>query len=114
MKHTPDKLAAVFRALRPAIPAILSLGMLSVGTAADKEPPKLQPITPVEPGLRFARLFNDHMVLQRGMPVKVWGWAKTGETVTVGFASDAGLVPDPQTLVSLVQEELTQMGAELG
>lgn len=35
-------------------------------------------------------------------------------TVTVGFASDAGLVPDPQTLVALVQEELTQMGADLG
>jgi diacylglycerol O-acyltransferase len=34
-------------------------------------------------------------------------------TVTVGFASDAGLVPDPQTLVALVQEELAQMDADL-
>jgi hypothetical protein len=32
-------------------------------------------------------------------------------TVTVGFAGDADLVPDPQTLVSLVLDELDQMGA---
>lgn len=32
-------------------------------------------------------------------------------TVTVGFASDADLVPDPQTLVRLVQEELAELGA---
>jgi diacylglycerol O-acyltransferase len=30
-------------------------------------------------------------------------------TVTVGFASDAGLVPDPQTLVSLVLAQLDEM-----
>lgn len=30
-------------------------------------------------------------------------------TVTVGFASDAGLVPDPQTLVSLVVAQLDEM-----
>ena len=30
-------------------------------------------------------------------------------TVTVGFASDAGLVPDPQTLVRLVRDEIDEM-----
>ena len=28
-------------------------------------------------------LFSDHMVLQSGERVPVWGWAKTNETVTV-------------------------------
>ncbi|MCF7669698.1 MAG: sialate O-acetylesterase [Verrucomicrobia bacterium] len=28
-------------------------------------------------------LFSDNMVLQRGMPVPVWGWADNGEVVTV-------------------------------
>src|SRR5580692_6678154 len=31
-------------------------------------------------------LFQDHMVLQREMPVRVWGTADAGETVTVAFA----------------------------
>ena len=33
-----------------------------------------------------ATLFADHMVLQRDMPVPVWGHAKAGEAVTVTFA----------------------------
>lgn len=31
-------------------------------------------------------LFSDHMVLQQGMPVPVWGWAAPGEEVKVEFA----------------------------
>lgn len=38
------------------------------------------------PGLELAPPFSDHMVLQRGMPVPIWGWAKPGETVTVDIA----------------------------
>jgi sialate O-acetylesterase len=36
--------------------------------------------------LRFANIFADHCVLQREMPVPVWGWAEPGSQVTVGFA----------------------------
>jgi sialate O-acetylesterase len=36
--------------------------------------------------LRVPGVFTDHMVLQREMPVPVWGWAKPGEEVTVEFA----------------------------
>ncbi len=32
-----------------------------------------------------AALFSDHMVLQQGMAVPVWGWAEPGEQVTVTF-----------------------------
>jgi sialate O-acetylesterase len=116
MKHTSDKLPAFFRSLRPAITVFLSLGMLSVSAAAENEPPKLQPITPVEPGLQFARLFNDHMVLQRGMPVKVWGWAKVGETVTVGFAGQtapATAGDDGRWVATLKPLEASSEGREL-
>jgi len=33
-----------------------------------------------------AALFSDHMVLQQGMSVPVWGWADPGEQVTVSIA----------------------------
>jgi sialate O-acetylesterase len=36
--------------------------------------------------LRLAGVFGDHMVLQRDVPVPVWGWAEAGESVTVKFA----------------------------
>jgi sialate O-acetylesterase len=37
----------------------------------------------------FALLFRDHAVLQRGMPVPVWGRAAPGEHVRVSFAGQA-------------------------
>ncbi len=41
------------------------------------------------PGLRAAvslpNLISDHMVLQRGIPVRIWGTASPGEQVTVSF-----------------------------
>lgn len=36
--------------------------------------------------VRLNGLFTDNMVLQRGVPVPVWGWADEGEDVTVEFA----------------------------
>ncbi|HEY1767056.1 MAG TPA: sialate O-acetylesterase [Terracidiphilus sp.] len=49
-------------------------------------------------------LFSDHMVLQQGMPVPVWGTAAPGETVTVTFhgqsrSTTAG--PDGKWMVRL-------------
>ena len=37
-------------------------------------------------GMELGAPFADHAVLQRGMPVPVWGWSKTGMEVTVEFA----------------------------
>ena len=34
---------------------------------------------------KLPSFFSDHMVLQRGMPVRVWGWADAGESVRVDF-----------------------------
>ena len=36
-------------------------------------------------GLCVHNLFQSNMVLQRGKPVPVWGWAAPGEKVTVSF-----------------------------
>lgn len=69
--------------------AIVLAGLLPSArnaAAAEKQPPKIVPIAPVEPGLHFGRLLNDHMVLQRDRPVKVWGWADAGAEVVVEFA----------------------------
>ena len=32
------------------------------------------------------KVIGDNMVLQRGKPVPIWGWAKPGERITVRFA----------------------------
>lgn len=36
--------------------------------------------------LKVPNVFGDHMVVQRQMPVKVWGWTKPGQDVTVTLA----------------------------
>lgn len=36
--------------------------------------------------VRTPQIFSDHMVLQREMPVRIWGWADAGEQVRVSFA----------------------------
>ena len=38
-----------------------------------------------EPEARLARVFQDNMVLQREMPVPIWGWAKPAAQVDVSF-----------------------------
>ncbi|RAK69321.1 sialate O-acetylesterase [Hymenobacter edaphi] len=40
---------------------------------------------PAASAVRLARLVGDHMVLQRGQPLPVWGWADAGEAVTVSW-----------------------------
>ena len=36
--------------------------------------------------LKLPNVFGDHMVVQQKMPVKVWGWTKAGQEVTVSLA----------------------------
>ena len=36
--------------------------------------------------LRFAKIFTDHCVLQRDMPVPVWGWTEPNAEITVAIA----------------------------
>jgi len=39
--------------------------------------------------IRLPHIFSDSMVLQRGKPVRVWGWAGKGQTVAVGFGGQS-------------------------
>ena len=41
---------------------------------------------PLRADVHLHPLFSDHAVLQRGKPVRVWGWANPGEAVSVAFA----------------------------
>jgi len=38
--------------------------------------------------LKVHSIFNSNMVIQRGKPIKVWGWAKPGDTVTVKLGTE--------------------------
>src|SRR4051812_17217321 len=35
--------------------------------------------------VKLPALIGDHMVLQQGGPVRIWGWADPGEAVSIGF-----------------------------
>ena len=70
--------------------AALLLASLTVAPAATQ--PKLErgkdftEAPAMGGGLCLHNLFQSDMVLQRDRPIKIWGWAVPGETVTVSFA----------------------------
>ena len=39
--------------------------------------------------LRLHAIFSSHMVIQRDKPIKVWGWAKPGDEVTVTLGKES-------------------------
>ncbi len=39
--------------------------------------------------LKMSSIFGDNMVLQRDMPLKIWGWDNPGQTVTVAIADQS-------------------------
>ena len=51
-----------------------------------------------------ARVFQDHMVLQRGKPIRVWGWGCPGDTVRVqvgGVSAETGIGEKGQWCVEM-------------
>jgi sialate O-acetylesterase len=42
-------------------------------------------VQPLFAKVQLPKIFTDNMVLQRGQPVKIWGWANKGEVVNVRF-----------------------------
>jgi len=56
--------------------------------AAEEKMPRedVVDVPAVGKGLCVSNVFQTNMVLQRGKPVAVWGWAAAGEKVTVSFA----------------------------
>ncbi|MCR9200135.1 MAG: sialate O-acetylesterase [Planctomycetaceae bacterium] len=41
---------------------------------------------PAAAELKMSAVFGDHMVLQQKQPIRIWGWTKPGQAVTVSFA----------------------------
>src|SRR5689334_2922445 len=48
--------------------------------------------------VKMPAIFGDNMVLQREMPVPVWGWAGAGEKVTVELLANGHAVQTQQTV----------------
>ena len=68
---------------QPEAPASLHpLGALLFAALAWSLPTELR----AQAGLELGSPFVDDMILQRGMPAPVWGWAPAGVEVTVAFA----------------------------
>ncbi|MFP4057438.1 MAG: sialate O-acetylesterase [Candidatus Brocadiia bacterium] len=80
------------------VPAFVLALLFAPGAAAD---PKL-------PGI-----FGDHMVLQRGRPVPVWGTADPGEAITVSVADQKGTVEADKQGTWKVQLKPLQAGGPL-
>ncbi|HAS81942.1 MAG TPA: sialate O-acetylesterase, partial [Verrucomicrobia bacterium] len=59
---------------------LLLMGMTSVLMVAGARAGEDQSLLTISP------MFGDHAVLQRDMPVPVWGWGAPGTVVTVAFA----------------------------
>ncbi len=64
---------------RRSLAATVLLGALAIAAAAGAGE---------QPALRFANIFGDHMVLQQGKPVRIWGWAEPGAEVAVSITID--------------------------
>ncbi|MHC4398560.1 MAG: hypothetical protein ACYTG0_02660 [Planctomycetota bacterium] len=75
MNHGPTGTAAVF-----AIAAGMLLSPFAANGAAQT------PAEQVNPTLELASPFVDNAILQRQMPVPVWGWSRPGSKVAVVFA----------------------------
>jgi sialate O-acetylesterase len=60
---------------------------------------------PAHAEFHLARIFGDHMVLQRDLPVPIWGWAEANEKITAKLddksAAEATAGPDGKFTVKL-------------
>ncbi len=80
----PSRIRCVTSAGRHILSALLALsGILIPLARASSSPPSIDDAL----AHRLGAPFRDHAVLQRGLPLPVWGWCATGTRVTVAFAN---------------------------
>jgi sialate O-acetylesterase len=77
-------ITALFSVLFSVLIFLQGIAVHAAGT--NMPPPVTNSTPPVTNSTITSELFTDHMVLQRDMPVPVWGEVKPGEEVTVEFA----------------------------
>jgi len=67
---------------------LTNLAVVAAGAAEKKAMPKedVVEVPAIGQGLCVANVFQSNMVLQRDKPLNIWGWAATGEEVTVSCA----------------------------
>lgn len=66
--------------------------------------------------LKLASLFSNHMVLQRGQAVPVWGTAKPKERITVAFAGQRKVTKtgkDGKWMISLDSMQVSKQGRDM-
>src|SRR3954468_23879986 len=67
---------------------VLACAVISL-TACETNPKRIQYATATKYAkVEVPHIFSDHMVLQQGMSVPVWGWGPEGEVVTVTFRNE--------------------------
>ncbi|MCR9243894.1 MAG: sialate O-acetylesterase [bacterium] len=69
-----------------------ALASLLVSSAVGQKKPRADvvEVPAIAAGLCVSNVFQSNMVLQRGKPITVWGWAAPGEQITVEFAGESG------------------------
>lgn len=73
--------------MKTRIAFVLALTAVVTLNAAPKMPREhVIDVPAIGEGLALHNLFQSNMVLQRDKPIRIWGWADTGEKVTVSFA----------------------------
>jgi len=63
--------------------------------------------------LKTHAIFSSHMVIQRDKPIKIWGWAKPGQTVTVKLGketAEAKVQPEAPVEVFGLAEDYAGLG----
>jgi sialate O-acetylesterase len=72
------------------------------------------PVAAPPPVLALASVFSDHMVLQRNLPVPIWGTAKPGDTITVALVPQGAAPVNPAATVSAKADMTGKWRVDLG
>ncbi|MBK8979797.1 MAG: hypothetical protein IPM29_28195 [Planctomycetes bacterium] len=71
------------------VPSLATIAALLPAARAQQMPREdVVDVPAIGAGLCVSNLFQTDMVLQRDAPIRIWGWAEPGESVTVRFGDD--------------------------
>ncbi len=72
------------------IARVLVFGVAAAAAAAQVKMPRedVIDVAAIGTGLCVHNMFQSNMVLQRGKPIRIWGWGTPGEAVVVSFGGE--------------------------